>query len=643
MQELIAPVVVKFYSVDQQCFRDKRSLEQTLHEVTGIPIRALQGDSLTEFDFDTRILWSKKRVTFKAEDKAYSLLGLLGLSMPLIYGEGEKAAFRRLRREYFDQTSLTQNPQLEASIDQCLAHLRLSDPRDDRSRIMSAKGGLLKDAYRWVLEYEDFQQWRGDSDSHLLWIKGDPGKGKTMLLCGVIKELSCASVDQCFVSYFFCQATDTSLNNAIAVLRGLIYMLVRQDRSLAKHLYEEWKIAGQRLFEDVNAWDALTRIFTSMIQDNQHSKLVFVIDALDECVNNRAKLLDFITRQSQTGQAKWLVSSRNWLEVEERLEIATRKVRLSLELNATSISAAVKIYIRHQVDELQRSKNLDHAKRNEIMEYLTKNADGTFLWVALVCERLRPSGVRARHIMQELRCYPSGLDSLYDRMIQYIDNSLDSELCREILSIVAVTYRPLSVVELAVLIESEPLPLAELREVIESCGSFLTIREDVVYFVHQSAKEFLTRSTAGTIFPSGVGPKHVSVFMSSIRALSQGLRRDMYNLHKPGVAIGQVQPPSPDPLAPLRYSCIFWIDHMVEGCSLDKPQCQEHLIGLVYQLLREKFLYWLEALSLIGDVPSVFWSIAKLFPLVQDNENGKSIAGLFHDIYRILHYYRTSY
>ncbi|KAK6076279.1 het domain protein [Seiridium cupressi] len=244
LQKLIAPVIMEFYSVDQQRLGDKRSLEQTLHEVTGIPIRALQGGSLTEFDFDTRILWSTKRVTSKAEDRAYSLLGLLGLSMSLIYGEGEEAAFKRLKKTHVDQISPAWDPQLEASIDQCLSDLRVSDPRDDRSRIQSTKGGLLKDSYWWILEHEDFKQWRGDSDCHLLWIKGDPGKGKTMLLCGITEELSAAPAGQCLVSYFFCQATDTSLNNATAVLRGLIYMLVRQDRSLAKHLHEEWKVAG---------------------------------------------------------------------------------------------------------------------------------------------------------------------------------------------------------------------------------------------------------------------------------------------------------------------------------------------------------------------------------------------------------------
>jgi hypothetical protein len=78
----------------------------------------------------------------------------------------------------------------EPNRNRCLADLRLTDPRDDKTRIEQTKGGLLKDSYKWILDHEDFRRWRNDRESRLLWIKGDAGKGKTMLLCGIIDELS---------------------------------------------------------------------------------------------------------------------------------------------------------------------------------------------------------------------------------------------------------------------------------------------------------------------------------------------------------------------------------------------------------------------------------------------------------------------
>jgi hypothetical protein len=43
--------------------------------------------------------WAEKRVTKREEDKAYSLLGIFDVHMPLIYGEGEQKALRRLQEE----------------------------------------------------------------------------------------------------------------------------------------------------------------------------------------------------------------------------------------------------------------------------------------------------------------------------------------------------------------------------------------------------------------------------------------------------------------------------------------------------------------------------------------------------------------
>lgn len=110
------------------------------------------------------------------------------------------------------------------SDDRCLADLRCTDPNHDRKRIEETKGGLLHDSYSWVLENAEFQRWRNDKPNRLLWITGDPGKGKTMLLCGIINELK-KSLGNDLLTFFFCQATDDRFNSATAALRGLTYLL----------------------------------------------------------------------------------------------------------------------------------------------------------------------------------------------------------------------------------------------------------------------------------------------------------------------------------------------------------------------------------------------------------------------------------
>ena len=99
LQELVAPTLVDFFSKEGERLGNKRSLEGQICEVTGIPAKALRGSALSDFSVPERMSWAKTRDTTHKEDKAYSLLGIFNVHMPLIYGEGGENAFKRLREE----------------------------------------------------------------------------------------------------------------------------------------------------------------------------------------------------------------------------------------------------------------------------------------------------------------------------------------------------------------------------------------------------------------------------------------------------------------------------------------------------------------------------------------------------------------
>jgi hypothetical protein len=98
LQELLAPTSLEFFSADGRRLGDKRSLEQQIHRITGIPVEALRGNPLSSFSVTERMSWAAKRNTTRKEDRAYCLLGIFDVHIPLIYGEGEKA-FTRLKEE----------------------------------------------------------------------------------------------------------------------------------------------------------------------------------------------------------------------------------------------------------------------------------------------------------------------------------------------------------------------------------------------------------------------------------------------------------------------------------------------------------------------------------------------------------------
>jgi hypothetical protein len=90
----------------------------------------------------------------------------------------------------------------------------------------------------------------------------------------------------------------------------------------------------------------------------------------------------------------------------------------------------------------------------------------------------------------------------------------------------------------------------------------------------------------------------------------------MYNLQDPGSMMKDV--PDPDPLASIRYPCVFWVDHLcnTDDQSLDrreKPSDDE----AIFAFLKEHFLHWLESLSLIYKLSDGVLSIRKLLHNVQ--------------------------
>jgi hypothetical protein len=145
------------------------------------------------------------------------------------------------------------------------------------------------------------------------------------------------------------------------------------------------------------------------------------------------------------------------------------------------------------------------------------------------------------------------------------------------------------------------------------------LREETVYFVYQSAKDFLLDKAAEEVFPSGRKEVHHTIFIRSLEIMSRTLYRDIYGLKVLGYLIEDVKQSDPDLLATLRYSCIYWIDHLCDwnpsSSAIHNKALQDG--GIVDVFLKKRYLYWLEALSLCKSVSQGVVAMAKLQSLVQ--------------------------
>ncbi|KAK0707271.1 heterokaryon incompatibility protein-domain-containing protein [Lasiosphaeris hirsuta] len=105
LQELLAPTCLLFFDGAWNPIGSRESWADEISLVTGIGVR--QFLDFKSCSVATKLSWAARRETTRVEDRAYSLLGLLGVHMPLIYGEGKKAFVRlqhELMRQYNDET-----------------------------------------------------------------------------------------------------------------------------------------------------------------------------------------------------------------------------------------------------------------------------------------------------------------------------------------------------------------------------------------------------------------------------------------------------------------------------------------------------------------------------------------------------------
>ncbi|KAI1125477.1 heterokaryon incompatibility protein-domain-containing protein [Nemania abortiva] len=98
LQELLAPSHVVFFSGNWSVIGTRDQLKDIIAKTTAIDAGIFDNGVLEAYSIAQRMSWASGRATTRIEDQAYCLLGLFGVNIPLLYGEGQRA-FVRLQRE----------------------------------------------------------------------------------------------------------------------------------------------------------------------------------------------------------------------------------------------------------------------------------------------------------------------------------------------------------------------------------------------------------------------------------------------------------------------------------------------------------------------------------------------------------------
>ncbi|KAH7383015.1 heterokaryon incompatibility protein-domain-containing protein, partial [Cadophora sp. MPI-SDFR-AT-0126] len=549
LQELIAPLSVEFFCSNGRRLGDKVSLERQLHEITGIAIPALRGTSPSVFSVTERMSWSKNRQTKREEDKAYSLLGIFDVHMPLLYGEGEQNAFERLsaaicehakkhKRDEVSQAFLNHTKRLKSSSGQpssipslldlhpeplsysgyavqdigATTYLPLIDKLyfnkiDQRLTSLTAAQGKT---CRWFLTKPEYISWHdvAQQPDHggFLWIKGNPGTGKSTLMKFLFEEAKLNAKSnslQVTVSFFFLARGTVEEKSTMGLYRSLLHQLFEKAVELKESL--EWMTADGARGIQQNGWNeqALKQTLVRAIKLLGARSLMIFVDALDECDTKQTMgmvcFFEELCDHAKESQVRLQIcfSSRHYPTI-----VVQKGIEVNLE-DEIGHTEDIEQYIKSNL-RLGKSKQAE-SLRSEILE----KSSSIFLWVVLVIDVLNSeypnSSVSIKKIRERLKEIPPRLNDLFD-MILTRDGE-DLEQLRVCLKWILFTARPLKPQELYFAIQlgvdkessgcwdQEDVELAHIQTFVRSSSKGLAevTRNETseVQFIHESVRDFL--------------------------------------------------------------------------------------------------------------------------------------------------------
>jgi hypothetical protein len=280
---------------------------------------------LIEFDVAERFSWAEKRETTRKEDAAYCLLGIFGIYMPLIYGEGKDNAIKRLQKKVQEASedtadaamnnTKTRSRSQEERLGKICSWLSAPDPSTNYHKAhkqRQAETGL------WLLESAKFTEWKERAASRL-WLYGIPGCGKTILSSTIIEHLlqHCHNDISMVTAYFYFDFNDTEKRDAELMLRSLLCQLLQRSVIMPKGVDELFSACenGRQKPSEHKLLEVTQQAAREFMQ------IYVVLDALDECMQ-RSELMGMLETVAgwQLDNLHLLMTSRKERDIEMSLE-----------------------------------------------------------------------------------------------------------------------------------------------------------------------------------------------------------------------------------------------------------------------------------------------------------------------------------
>ncbi|MBE3047284.1 ankyrin repeat domain-containing protein [Candidatus Bathyarchaeota archaeon] len=371
----------------------------------------------------------------------------------------------------------------------------------------------VKGTCEWFLNDDRFLTWRDRDMSKLLWVSADPGCGKSVLSRTLVDEHLLSTKTTPTVCYFFFKDGDKGRMSSHDALSAILHQLFTQDCTgrLISHALPSHRSFGEGLARN---FSKMWRILVECAESPDTGEIICVLDALDECEKESRNelfenLRDLYLSSGSPSKLKFLITSRPYDYLEAPFKVFLNDcdayVRFDGNEKSKAVSEEINLVIDAEISDITGGFTEEH--RGWIRDRLRSMEHRTYLWLHLIfniikdspCEYGRLDDVRT--LLSEL---PSEVSQAYEKILS---RSKDKKQTEALLGIVLAAERPLRLDEVNVALtvalkktpfesvaslESHLWPKVNFESVVKNlCGLFISVYDEKLYLIHQTAREFL--------------------------------------------------------------------------------------------------------------------------------------------------------
>jgi len=467
-------------------------------------------------------------------------------------------------------------------------------------------------------------------------LNGLAGTGKSTIAQTVSERIL---ADGLLGASFFCTRDFEDRSNLHFIFPTLAFQLAHKYPAFRSVLVPILQSDPDVVHESL--YNQMRKLIVEPLQSADVS-MVIVIDALDECKDEEpsSAILSVLGRfVEQIPRVKFFITGRPEPRIKTGfrlplLEDATNVFVLH-DVQPTLINNDIRLFLKHELFELAQRRRLDGWPSERDIDLLCSRAGGLFVYAAATVKfldsRTHPPKRRLDVILNLPECTaPEGktylnsettLDSLYTSILQMAFGKEDPEV-----------YPKVRVTIGAVVLFVNPLPPSGISELIgldpEEVMLFLTLVQSLIALdedfsqpvkpFHKSFPDFITDPSrcADTRFYISPEPLHLELAVNCLRVMNDGLERDLLSLPDRALnsEVKDLRTRINDHISvALQYACQFWHNHLTKtgGDVTDA-------VSLLRIFLEEKFLAWLEVVSVLGAARRAITAFEQLVPWLQE-------------------------